>query len=140
MVVINLNGRLGLPPKKAIRKTRNGPVEVIELRFVANPFVSGKRYTNYYNATVWPGRFENIVSCLDVGSAVVVTGVLYCSEYTDKNGQAKEAKNINILNMEFPVVDSQDILEKRKEAKKAKLEHMDDNSALPIEDDSINEN
>eukprot|EP00834_Sanchytrium_tribonematis_P008047 NODE_842_length_3576_cov_0.392867.p4 type:complete len:134 gc:universal NODE_842_length_3576_cov_0.392867:1007-606(-) len=133
MVVVNLNGRLGLPPKKATRKTRNGPVEVLELRFVVNPFVSGKKYTNYYNATIWPGRFENIVSCLDVGSAIVVTGVLYCSEYTDKNGEKREAKNINILSMEFPVVDSDEMKEKRKK-KKVEIQ-MDDNFAIAEDDE-----
>ena len=84
MVYVTVNGRLGFDPEKVIRKTANGDTEVTELRIACKPFVGAVTHANFYNVTVWPGRFEGIVKTLVKGSAVVATGILYIVEYKNK--------------------------------------------------------
>ena len=122
MVYVTLNGRLGFDPKKVIRKTANGDTEVTEFCIACNPFVGGVTHANFYNVTVWPGRFEGIVKKLVKGSAVVATGILYIVEYKDKNGIARTANNINLHHLGFPVADTEEIIKSVKTLKK-KLVH-----------------
>ena len=136
MVYVTVNGRLGFDPKKVIRKTANGDTEVTELRIACNPFVGGVTHANFYNVTVWPGRFEGIVKKLVKGSAVVATGILYIVEYKDKNGNARTANNINLHHLGFPVADTEEIYQKRKKIKKEVGTYLDDNAEVP--DSAIN--
>ena len=136
MTFVTLNGRLGFDPKKVVRKTANGDVEVLELRVICNPFVGGVSYTNFFNVTVWPGRFENIVKNLGKGSAVMIIGVLYIVEYTDKNGNPRTANNVNLMSLSFPVADSEEAFKKRKKPVKKPGTFYDDNAAVVMEPDS----
>ena len=132
-----------MDPKKVIRKTVNGDTEVVELRVATNPHVGSITYTNYYNITVWPGRFEGIIKKLGKGSAVHIFGVLYQVEYKDKNGKDRVANNVNLLLLTFPVADSEEAFAKRKRVRKAPAGgFLDDSAAIissesPVEDPII---
>ena len=76
MTFVIINGSLTADPRQVMRRTANGQVQVVELRIAVNVFVGGVTYTNYFNATVWPGRWEGIVRNLAKGSAVMILGTL----------------------------------------------------------------
>lgn len=139
MSFITINGRLAFAPKKVVRKTANGDVQVTELRVITNPFVGGVKYTNSFNITVWPGRYEKFVEKLGVGSAVIAIGMLYIVEYTDKNKQNRTSNNVNLMHLSFPVSDSDEISKKRKKAEKKPGVYLDDNAVLSTESEGQSE-
>ena len=129
MAFISINGRLTKDPKRVVRKTKNGDVEVTELTIACNPMVGNVRYSNYYHITVWPGRFEGILNCLNQGSAITAYGILYIASYKDKNGDSRTSNNVNLMHLSFPVADTEEMAEKRKKKKVVK-DFMDDNAAI----------
>ena len=100
MNIIQLFGRLGADPE--VRFTQSGQ-KVTTFSVATNSRRGGKDETVWWRVTVWGDRFDNMISYLKKGSAIIVIGELRPPEmFTDRNGQQRVGLEVTANNLYFP--------------------------------------
>jgi single-strand DNA-binding protein len=111
MVIVHLTGHLGRDPET--RFTSNGK-KVTSFSLAVNQRKGKEEITTWFNISAWEGSFDNFLSCLKKGSAVIVTGRLQPpAPYIDKNQSPRVTLEVSLLNIDFVPGKSERLMEKQ---------------------------
>ncbi|MGN0557742.1 MAG: single-stranded DNA-binding protein [Acutalibacteraceae bacterium] len=95
-----INGRLTAEPEL---KTTNNGVSVCSFAVAVerNREVNGERATDFINCVAWRGTAEFISKYFHKGTMIAINGSIQQRQYTDKNGNKRNAFEILVDNANF---------------------------------------
>lgn len=101
MFVVHIAGRLGKKPES--RYTPSGQKVTSFTLAVNQRKGKGKEdITIWVRVTVWGDRFDNMLSCLEKGSGLIVTGRMNApSNYVDKEGRTQTSLEVTAEMLDF---------------------------------------
>jgi single-strand DNA-binding protein len=95
---ILIGGFLGADPE--VRFTSSGQ-KVTSLRVASTTKRSGKEETMWWRVTVWGDQFDKMLAFFKKGSAIMVSGEMFRSEFVDREGKTQVTLNITADRLMF---------------------------------------
>lgn len=95
---ILIAGFLGADPEA--RFTSSGQ-KVTSLRVASTTKRSGKEETTWWRVTVWGEQFDKMLAFFKKGSAIMVSGEMFKSEFVDREGKTQVTLNITADRLMF---------------------------------------
>ncbi|MEI8300279.1 MAG: single-stranded DNA-binding protein [Chlamydiota bacterium] len=95
---ILIAGFLGADPE--VRFTSSGQ-KVTSLRVASTTKRGGKEETTWWRVTVWGEQFDKMIAFFKKGSAIMVSGEMFKSEFVDREGKTQVTLNVTADRLMF---------------------------------------
>ena len=81
VATISIMGRVTEDVKQRTVNIKGDEKQVYDLCVAVNNYIFKKEHISYFNMTIWPGRYENMMKYMEKGKSIYVSGEFYNAQF-----------------------------------------------------------